>query len=611
MKRTKTIPYYVSLLLFAVISLEIHAINLDFQAMVDRREIDQDEDITITIQVSGENLKEKLPFPTVDESSDFKLLNKNSRQSTSQNISVINGRMTRSNITTTSFEFSFRPLRSGDLKLPGFNFEYMDFKRRIGATDIRVHKISSESGQGSGEINLFLKFANTTLFVNEQTALTATIRKRADAPIGGINQPEIEKILSKNFWVKPLGTEKWKEKRVDINGVQYQEFSQNYAVFPIMEGAVTVPSIELKYSVVERRQQRRGADPFNDPFFGSFFESTTTKEKSKYSPSVNLTVLSLPQNGKPKDFGGAVGQFKLSATVDKTELKAGEALNLKVSVTGKGNEKSISSVVIRKRERFEVFDPEVNSSAEVRNGSVMASKTFRFVMIPQVEGKQEIGPIILYFFDPEKKQYDSISTSINISVAKGEGVGSGRNASYISKSDIRILGNDIRYIKTESRNLRDETDRFDKSILFVLLLASPLAFTIAFLFYKKQSIKVLTDIEYARNRRAKRVAEKTLKDAQNLLLKKSRAFDDAVHKAIAGFIADKINLPSGSMTTEEIMNAIKSKTFKNPSLVTEIQSFLEQCDFHRFTMVDVSTDEKEDRLKKAKILVERLLREWQ
>jgi len=321
-----------------------------------------------------------------------------------------------------------------------------------------------------------------------------------------------------------------------------------------------------------------------------------------------MQIKPLPISGKPKEFDGAVGEFKLEASVNKTRLKVGEALNLKVTVSGKGNEKSIKNIVIGKKERFEVFDPEITSSADVRGGNVTASKTFRYVMIPQTDGEQELGPVTIYFFNPSKGTYDSSSTLINISVEKGKGTEGSRASTYTSKSEIKVFANDIRYIKTEDRHLSDKTDRFDTRPLYFILIAFPFLYTAAFLIYRRHSIRIRTDAEYARNRKARKQAEKWLLDAKKLV-SAGKGFDDAVHKSISGFVADKLNLPSGSLTTTDIKAALEKKNISDQQLLTSIFSLLERCDFGRFASITDSEEERQNRFNAAAEIISRLARE--
>ena len=399
MKLLRCLLFPGILLAFA---LPVSAIQLE--AQVDKREMTPDEDITVTVQVTGENMKEEPPYPEFEASGDFTPVNKNRFQSSSQNISIVNGKMTRSVVTAFTFQFTFKPVRTGDLKLPGFKFAYQDFQRVITPTPIKVVKDAAAAGGGGGEVDIAINFKKTSLVLNEQSLLTVVPRKRADAPVQQIKRPEIEKELSKYFWIKPT-TDKVQGKMETIGGTACEVYRLDFIIFPLLAGEVKIPSLPLQYSVVEQQRVRRQRrDPFfDDPFFDNFFGANMiTKERTKYSRPVTLSIKPLPERGKPAGFSGAVGEFSLTAAADNRAPKTGEAVNVKVVISGRGNEKSINPPTVANAGNFEIFDPEIQSDVSIKSAQVFVTKTFKYVVIPQVEGKQAFGPVTLYYFNPGK-----------------------------------------------------------------------------------------------------------------------------------------------------------------------------------------------------------------
>ena len=570
----------VRIVFFTVIAaFFVHAApSLDIQAHIDKKQVALDEDITVTIQVSGENLKGDLPFPEFGPSGDFKLLNKTRSQSRSQNISILNGKMQRTVVVTHTFQFTFKPLRAGELKLPGFTLKYQNTQRAAGPMPVSVLKESPESR----DIDLTLAFQRRNLYVNEQVALTAVIKKKAGANIQNIAPPEVEKELKKFFWVKPL-TKKITGRVQVVNNEQVEVYPIQYIVFPIVSGRLKVPSIPLNYSVLERSRQRGRQDPFfGNTFFGSFFESIQTKQRTKYSKPVVINVKPLPDIGKPAEFDGAVGVFSLKATIDKQEVKAGEAVNLTAVVSGRGNEKSIGTLHIRNEGRFEIFEPEVQSRVDVKNNVVYATKTFKYVLIPQVEGKYRVGPVSLYYFNPEKGAYDSAQTGLDIRVQKGRAPRAGAQTRFLSQEEIRLLGKDIRYIKTEAGGLKDQTKRIYDSGLYKFLVVLPFFYTILFAFVRKRSQKLKSDIGYARLIRAKGNAQKLLDKAGKKSRGPAAEFYSLAYRAMVEFIADKLNLAAASLTSTDIEKTLSAKGVGG-ALVKVVIQIIEMCDVYRFS----------------------------
>ncbi|MFH0919411.1 MAG: BatD family protein [Fibrobacterota bacterium] len=583
---------------------------IEFEAQVDKREMAPDEDITVTVQVTGENLKEEPPFPEFEPSTDFTLLNKNRFQSSSQNISIVNGRMARSMVIAHTFQFTFKPARTGDLKLPGFKFQFKDFQRVVAPTPIKVVKDETGADGGGGEVDIAINFKKTSLVLNEQSLLTVVLRKRADAPVQQIRRPEIEKEFSKYFWIKPT-TDKVQGKMENLNGTAYEVYRLDFIIFPILAGEVKIPSLPLQYSVIQQqRGQRRQRDPFfGDPFFDNFFgANVTTKERTKYSRPVTLSVRSLPETGKPAGFSGAVGEFTLLATVDNRTPKAGEALNVKVIISGRGNEKSVNPPSVANAGNFEIFDPEIQSDVAIKSAQVVITKTFRYVVIPQAEGKQLFGPITLYYFNPARGAYDSAQAKIELDVQKGK-VQAASAARYLSKEEIRMVGRDIRYIKTEGNDLRDGSQRFYRSGLFLLLVFLPFFSSAVFLVVRRQNERLRTDVEYARLKKARKIAGKRLAQAAAQIASSAGGeFYATLVRGLSGYAADKLNIPAAGVTNAELAHALEKRGVSADTILA-LTGFLDECDLYRFGNITGDESDRRAKYQRAEGLISRLEKE--
>ena len=58
--------------------------------------------------------------------------------------------------------------------------------------------------------------------------------------------------------------------------------------------------------------------------------------KKIQSKNITVNVKDLPQ-GAPENFNGAVGQFEIKSSVNKTTADANEAINYKLTLSGNGN----------------------------------------------------------------------------------------------------------------------------------------------------------------------------------------------------------------------------------------------------------------------------------
>jgi hypothetical protein len=152
------------------------------------------------------------------------------------------------------------------------------------------------------------------------------------------------------------------------------------------------------------------------------------------------------------------------------------------------------------------------------------------------------------------------------------------------------------------------TSRFDKSLLYMALLILPFLYSGAFLVYRRHTIRLKTDAEYVRNRKARKQADKWLSDAKNLI-EGGKGFDDALHRSVSGFVADKTNLPSGSLTTTDIVSSLGKRSFKDTQIINDVLTLLEECDLNRFSSITSKTEERQSRYNRAADIIVKLSRE--
>ena len=143
----------------------------------------------------------------------------------------------------------------------------------------------------------------------------------------------------------------------NLDGVQYSvaELSTTY-LFPQRTGKLTIQPIELDWGVRIRAKRQQS---LFDQFFGGGTQDLVVKIKSK---PITVDVQALPEKGKPENFTGAVGNFSFNAKLNHNKVKANESINLKLTISGKGNISLASTPKLNFPEGFETYDPKVNES---------------------------------------------------------------------------------------------------------------------------------------------------------------------------------------------------------------------------------------------------------
>ena len=232
---------------------------------------------------------------------------------------------------------------------------------------------------------------------------------------------------------------------------------------------------------------------------------------------------------------------------------------------------------------FEIYDPKVDNKFNLTRDGLAGSKVIEYLAIPRHAGDYTIPPIEFSYFDLKSQSYKTLKTEpYSLKVAKGEGNSDQVVANFTNKEDLKVLGKDIRYIKTGETNLQPKDNYFFGTIGYYLWYIIPLVLFITFMvIYRKQAIEN-ANVAKVRTKKANKVATKRMKNAGKLLAeKKQEAFYDEVLKALWGYISDKLNIPVSQLSKDNIEEKLNEYGVTS-ELVTDFINTLNECEFARY-----------------------------
>jgi hypothetical protein len=398
------------------------------------------------------------------------------------------------------------------------------------------------------------------------------------------------------FWAQDLLDENQKPSQYNetINGEQYVVAEiKRVALFPLKSGTLTIDPIEVQALAQVQSRTRRNIDPFfdhffNDPFFGGTVQNIQQVLKSN---PVTITVKSLPLTNRPADYTGAVGQFQFKSNIDRTMVKANDAMNLKFTIIGKGNIKMLENPEVVFPPDFEVYDPKVSNDINKNAGGISGARTIEYLIIPRNPGSYVIKAVPFSWFDPDKNDYvTAMAPECTINVGKGEGTSAGIAYSGVSQSDIKYIGSDILHIKTHAYNLQRAGSFFFGSTLYFIILLGAVALAIIFLILWKFQMKRSSDVSGVRTRKATRIARKRLQKA-SLYLKAldENNFYTEVSQALWGYLSDKFNIALSDLSMESVKQALENKGVRE-DITQQFMETLDHCEYARFAPGDKSAN---------------------
>lgn len=440
--------------------------------------------------------------------------------------------------------------------------------------------------------NIFLKASVSKANVMQGEAVLVTYKLYTRVNV--VNYT-IEKLPAyTGFWSQELKMPERLELRDEnINGINYKVgVLKKVILFPQQAGALVLEP--MKGTCVARVQQQRKRsnnpfDIFNDPFFSDPFFGMGARDVNVAlkSEAVKINVASLPPTSDPA-FKGSVGKFTMEATLDKGSIKANDAVNIKVKITGKGNLKLIEAPAINIPDDIETYEPKVNESINVSEAGVSGSRTFEYLMIPRHGGSYKIDPVNFTFFDLDKKQYVKLSSSdFNLKVEGSKG-DEGAAVAVQSKADFKLLGKDIRFIKTTVGN-NELASGFYGSLLFYLLLLLPFILIILVALYKRRRDELEGNISLTRSRNATRMAQKRLAVAKKLLDEnRTDKFYEEVYKALNIYCTDKLSIGFADLSKENLKMSLALLKVTE-STINQLVDTIETCEMARFASSALSS----------------------
>lgn len=349
-------------------------------------------------------------------------------------------------------------------------------------------------------------------------------------------------------------------------------------MFPQVTGKLEIPSITFNGVVV---QQNRDIDPF-EAFFNGGSGYVEVKHSIK-APGLTIQVDPLPT--RPAGFSGGVGQFNISAQLNKQETKANDPVTLRVIVSGVGNLKLVKAPVVKFPKDFDTYDAKITEKTKLTTNGVEGSMIYDFLAVPRHQGKYEIPAVELTYYDTKENKYKTVkSQAFTLDVAKGDSEGS--VGSTGSQEELKQLNKDIRYIKTGKSSIRDFDEFFFGSTSYwVSLAVLVFVFISLFVIFRQRAIDN-ADIGKMRGKKANKVATKRLKKAKQLMLGgKQNEFYDEVLRALWGYVGDKLNIPVEQITRDNISQRLSEHSVDEDT-ISKFIGALDECEFERYAPGD-------------------------
>ena len=444
----------------------------------------------------------------------------------------------------------------------------------------------------SQSIHLVAEVSKTNPYLNE--AITVVYKLYISPNTGVETWRELDNPRYNDFWSQNINVKELKLVPSKYKGEDYRYVVLRKTVlYPQKTGKLNIEPLTLDVKVQVPTNRR--------DIFGSRLVKMVSRTVTAGNRTIN--VKPLPETGKPLDFSGAVGDFDFEVSTSKTDLKATEALQATVKVSGKGNLKLFELPKLTLPSSLEVYEPEHSEKVSTNLSGMQGQIADNYTIVPSFQGKYPLPSVSFSYFDLKTKRYKTISSDeLVISVNEGpinSNESNNDNTSTIAKQPIAQSGGQFMSFKTTTNFIPQESSYFFKSKLFWALLLAPfLVIPIAiFLRHKKEERD--SDVVGNKIRTANKLAKKYLSEAKKTLGNKE-AFYNAMERALHNYLKSKLHIETSDFSKDKIEELLTNKSV-NRDAVIEFIDLLKSCELARYTPFS-NVEMQQDYSKAARVI---------
>ena len=579
------------LLFFILFSNVVYSQDITVSADITPKIISLNETATLRVTVSANQQLGNITRPELSALPEF-------------NVSY-GGASSQYNLTgnqvsvSVTWTYVLRPKKVGQFMVPSIQISHGNKTYTADPTSIKVLPKSKKLSQNESTQNTFTdpfsssthkveaSVDNSRPYVNEQ--IIYTFRYLYTVRIPSFNSPKYTPPSLRQFWTTEL--ERKQARRQVIDGTLYRIEEIQVGLFPITAGKITIEPAKLSLPLTARRGRPQSSS------------------RVLVTNPVEVNVRPLPQEGKPTNFAGTVGQYRIHAQTDRQTIEAGDGFTLRVQVAGTGNIETVPAPTIPTLPNMAIYDPQITDAIGVVESQIQGNRTYEYVIIPSKEGQWTIPAINYPYFNPQTESYQVGHTiPITIDVLPNPNGVMGIVTPQTTQSDLYLLKQDIRYIKPDSLELSNQHLYPYKRTSFWVAQALPITIVLSVWFYRQRQAK--RDPKQLRQQYAAKSAVRIIEDAKKFTTNEPTTFYGILASGLYQYIGDILDIPPGGLNPELVRQRCEVANLSE-SVTTEIVDILMHCDYMRFAPVAANPTDMEDALNRARAAIDEIENERQ
>ena len=481
-------------------------------------------------------------------------------------MSIVNGKMSKSVSYTITYVVT--PRKVGTFTIGEATIAVKKREYKTQPTLVEVRDNSSQGGSGGsaqsdnrqrgsveeragrqvGKDDLLLRLELSNKSVYKGAPIRAMLKLYSRANVAGSEGAKMPTF--DGFWSQEVEVEQGPFRETYKDKVYEVYNLAEYLLYPQRSGAITIEPAEITIIAQVMVQSNRGFDPF----FGGGPEVYNVRRTLK-TPEIKVEVKEFPA-GAPASFAGAVGRYTMSHKLSATEVAANSAATLQLTISGTGNLNFISAPKLNLPSSFELYDIKSEEKIENKPSGSVGYRRFDYPFIVRAEGEYDIAPVEFSFFDLETKSYKTVATPpMKLVVTPDKGASSTQQTltSGVKREEVKLLGEDIRFIKLGDAELRSVVAPLVLSSTYWLAILVMMVVAVLVYLIVRKRIRDNSNEVLVKGRRANRVAVKRFRIAEKYMREQDRrAFYEEMLRGLWGYLSDRFNIPVADLTRDVV-----------------------------------------------------------
>ncbi|MEG1664304.1 MAG: BatD family protein [Mucinivorans sp.] len=503
-------------------------------------------------------------------------------------ISIINGVQKSSSSQTYTYVVVARQKGKAHVSTASVTAEGKTYSTKALTIEVVADGAASSSTQRqapSGELasdDILLRMEVNKSSVYKGEAIVATLKLYTRVGIAGLENAKYAAF--NGFWAQELTVPRAESVRATVGGKVYEsQVIRQWLLYPQKAGQLVIE--QTNFTVVA---QVATAVSSGSSLFDQFMGGGTTYENVRrqiMAPVVRIAVKELPAPA-PAGFAGAVGRFTLQANLSSGSVAANTGGSIILKLSGAGDFPLIETPKIVLPAAFEQYDTKTEDQINNTTLGTSGTRTWEFPFIARAEGEYNIPAVEISYFDTATKSYKTLSSGqfkITITKAASGSQTAGAIVSGVTKEDLKMLGQDIRFIKVGAPEFRSSEGGLLWSWSFFLIFGLEILLFVLVLFLLRKIIASRADVVRTKNKKANKVAIRRLKRAKSFMQQGVKvSFFEEMLRALWGYMGDKLSIDVANLTKERIKTTLTDKGVEQTQ-IDEFMALMSECEFAQYS----------------------------